>query len=360
MIMTGLMLALCALGLAAALPLLRRIPLCPAGVPPSSTRISIIIPARNEEHNLPRLLSSIKTAKSPTPEIIVIDDGSTDATAAVAARAGATVLIGRALPHGWTGKTWACAQGAERASGDLLLFLDADTWFAPQGLDRLLSAGQQHSSQPVALSLLPYHLTEAGYEELSLFFNLLMAFGAGGFSTMAKPKLFGQCLLISRDLYETSGGHSAVRSRILENLAMADRIEAAGGRCVCFGGRGTLQVRMFPEGLAQLCESWKKAFADGAAASDSTILALAIGWLAALCAIFLLLCFTPGPLRFAAAALYVVAAAQVLWSSRQIGTFGWTTALLYPIPLVFFFGLFTSSLISRILKRQVTWRGRQV
>jgi 4,4'-diaponeurosporenoate glycosyltransferase len=141
---------------------------------------------------------------------------------------------------------------------------------------------------------------------------------------------------------------------------MADRIEAAGGRCVCFGGRGTPQVRMFPEGLAQLCESWKKAFADGAAASDSAVLALAISWLAALCAIFLLLCSTLGPLRGIAVALYVVAAAEVLWSSRQIGAFGWMTALLYPIPLVFFFGLFTSSLLSRILQRQVTWRGRQV
>jgi len=354
------LLVICVLGLAAATLLLRTVPICLEPAPVPSRRVSIIIPARNEEKNLPRLLASIQDSQSAVREVIVVDDGSTDATAAVAARAGATVILGSALPSGWTGKTWACAQGAEAAEGDLFLFLDADTWFAPEGLSRVLSAFEQHPGQRIALSLLPYHITKKPYEQFSLFFNLLMAFGAGGFSAMAKPKLFGQCLLISRDLYETSGGHSAVRSRILENLAMADRIEAAGGRCVCFGGRGTLQVRMFPEGLAQLCESWKKAFADGAAASDSTILALAIGWLAALCAIFLLLCFTPGPLRFAAATLYVVAAAQVLWSSRQIGTFGWTTALLYPIPLVFFFGLFTSSLISRILKRQVTWRGRQV
>jgi 4,4'-diaponeurosporenoate glycosyltransferase len=352
-------LVLCALGLTAGFLLLRTIPLCPASEPASSLQISVVIPARNEEQNLPRLLESIRTT-STKPEVIVVDDASTDATALVAIHNGAAVLRAASLPAGWTGKTWASAQGVQTAAADLLLFLDADTWFLPNALDRLISAWQQHSGERVALSLLPYHATQALYEELSLFFNLLMAFGAGGFGRVGKPRLFGQCLLIPRDLYEACGGHASVRGRILENLAMADRIEAVGGRCICLGGRGVLQVRMFPEGLSQLCESWTKAFADGAAASDSAVLALAIVWLSALCGILLLLCFAPWPMRGAALALYLLAAAQVLWSARQIGGFRWTTALLYPVPLVFFFGLFTSSLLNRILRRQVTWRGRQI
>jgi 4,4'-diaponeurosporenoate glycosyltransferase len=223
-----------------------------------------------------------------------------------------------------------------------------------------MSAWDQHSGQRVALSLLPFHFTHAPYEELSLFFNLLMAFGAGGFGALGKTRLFGQCLLISRDLYDACGSHAAVRGRILENFAMADRIEAVNGRCICLGGRGVLQLRMFPEGLAQLCESWKKAFADGAAASDNAVLALAIVWLTALSAVFLLLCVPSWALSALAAALYLVIATQVFWLARQVGAFRFTTALIYPIPLFFFFGLFANSLFSRTLRRQVTWRGRRV
>jgi 4,4'-diaponeurosporenoate glycosyltransferase len=354
------LLVVCVLGLAAATLLLRTVPICLEPAPVPSRRVSIIIPARNEEKNLPRLLASIQDSQSAVREVIVVDDGSADATAAVAARAGATVILGSALPSGWTGKTWACAQGAEAAEGDLFLFLDADTWFAPEGLSRVLSAFEQHPGQRIALSLLPYHITKKPYEQFSLFFNLLMAFGAGGFGLIGKPRLFGQCLLIPRDLYDACGGHSAVRGRILENLAMADRIDAVGGQCICLGGFATLKVRMFPEGPTQLRESWKKAFADGAAASDGPVLAISIVWLSALCTVFLIVCFYSWPLRAIAALLYLAAAVQVLAFARQVGTFGIVTALLYPLPLLFFFGLFASSLLSRMLHRQVTWRGRRV
>jgi 4,4'-diaponeurosporenoate glycosyltransferase len=353
-------LLLCVLALAAGSLLLRSVPPCPAAQPATVHRISVIIPARNEEKNLPRLLSSIQATHLASLEIIVVDDGSTDMTADVAAAAGATLLRGLPLPAGWTGKTWACAQGAHAAQGDLFLFMDADTWFAPEGLPRLLSAWETFSGQQVALSLLPYHVMKAAYEQLSLFFNLLMAFGAGGFGALGRPKLFGQCLLISRDLYDESGGHGAVRGCILENLAMAERIEAVGGRCVCLGGRQTVHVRMFPDGLAQLCESWSKAFADGAAASDSAVLTLTIVWLSALCTVFLFLCFCSWPLWAIVSILYLAAAAQVFSFARQVGKFSFMSALLYPIPLVFFFGLFSGSLLNRALRRQVTWRGRRV
>ena len=354
------LLAFCLLGLAAGILLLRSVPVCPVNLPGVSRSISVIVPARNEEKNLPQLLASIPATQEAATEVIVVDDGSTDSTAEVVAGGNATILCSSVLPAGWTGKNWACAQGAEVARGDPLLFLDADTRFTSEGLSHLLSAWEEHSDKTIALSVLPYHVTKAPYEQLSLFFNLLMAFGAGGFGAFGKPRLFGQCLLISRDLYDVCGGHSAVRGRILENLAMADRIDAVGGKCVCLGGRGTIHVRMFPEGFAQLCESWTKAFADGAAASDSVVLVLAIVWLTALCTVFLLLFSSFWPWRAYAAILYIVAAFQVLWFARQVGKFNFISALLYPIPLLFFFCLFGRALSNRILRRRVAWRGRRI
>jgi 4,4'-diaponeurosporenoate glycosyltransferase len=351
---------MCALGIATGFLLLGSVPLCTLRRASIDASVSIIIPARNEEHNLPRLLESLRPSNRPAHEVIVIDDGSTDGTAAVAAAGGARVLTARPLPAGWTGKTWACFQGAEIAAGDLFIFLDADTWFARGGLAKLVSTYAALSSDTVALSVLPFHFTRAPIEELSLFFNLLMAMGAGGFGLLKNGRLFGQSLIISRALYDNCGGYAAVRGQILENVALARCITATGGKCVCFGGSGMLNVRMFPDGFHQLWEGWGKAFANGAAASDGRVLALAIFWLSALCTILPMLLFAPGRLCIATAGLYVVSVLEIWWLVRQIAGYRLLTCALYPIPLFFFFALFIHSLFRRIFRRQVTWRGRRL
>ena len=351
---------ICALGLPAGFLLLMRVPLCRADVVAPSRTVSVVIPARNEEHTLPALLDSLNTAHPGPKEVIVVDDHSTDSTAQVAKAHGAIVISALALPAGWTGKTWACFQGAKAATAETLLFLDADTWFEADGFQRMIAAYSALGTESVALSLLPFHLTREPYEELSLFFNLLMAFGAGGFGVLGHGRLFGQSLLLSHELYTAGGGHESVRKHVLENVAMAQGIEAAGGRCLCREGRGVINMRMFPEGFTQLCEGWTKAFADGAASSDPRVLAVAVYWLSALCTAFVWLLLASGPWRLAAAVLYACSALQVAWFARQIGSFRWTSCALYPVPLIFFFALFTRSLLRRALKRQVTWRGRKI
>ena len=106
-----------------------------AGAPPT---VSVIIPARNEEATLPAILASLRAL--PLVEVVVVDDSSVDGTAAVALSGGATVLTASPPPPGWTGKARACQLGADAASGDLLLFLDADTVLAPDALEGLRQA----------------------------------------------------------------------------------------------------------------------------------------------------------------------------------------------------------------------------
>ena len=122
---------------------------------PTSEELSIIIPARNEEQNLPTLLSSIAEQSIRPREIIVVDDASTDHTAQIAQQHGARVISSQMLPDGWRGKTWACHQGAQAATGKLLLFLDADTWFEPEGLSYVIAEFKQAGSG--VLSLAPHH-----------------------------------------------------------------------------------------------------------------------------------------------------------------------------------------------------------
>jgi 4,4'-diaponeurosporenoate glycosyltransferase len=351
----------CGGGLVAGFLLLRSVPLVPqhSFSDGAEFEVTVIIPVRNEELNLPILLESLSNAPKHSIEILVVNDGSTDATATIATQYGATVLTSMPVPQGWTGKTWACHQGAHSASGEILFFLDADTYFVHGGYGRIL---QYFATLPdnAALSLLPFHRTKFWYEELSLFFNILMAMGAGGFGRLDRPRLFGQSLLIRKDMYHRAGGHEDVRSHILENLNFASCVSSAGGHVHTLGGNGTLEIRMFPRGFRQLLESWQKAFVAGAEVTSRLVLGLSIGWLASAIASFLLLFVAPRPFRTLYVCVYVLYAAQIAWFARQLGTFRWLTALCYPMSLIFYFGVFGHSLWRKLVGKPVYWRGRRL
>jgi 4,4'-diaponeurosporenoate glycosyltransferase len=319
-----------------------------------------VIPARNEEKNLARLLASIADSATRPAEVLVVDDGSTDNTASIAQSLGACVLTPPAPPPGWTGKSWACHHGAQRALGDLLLFLDADTYFVRGGLDRVIALWLREQDQRFVLSLLPYHEMTEAYEQLSLLFNLLMAAGAGGFGAAAPPRLFGQSLLIAKETYLAAGGHAAVRGIVLENLRFAAMLRKTGARIRCFGGRGTLHMRMFPEGFRQMSESWSKAFTQGASDSGVPVLVSATVWISALWSTTLLLMAARSYDRAFLVVLYLLFGLHLAWIARQLGSYRLFVCLLYPLPLAFYCFIFGQSAARHVLRRKTVWRGREV
>lgn len=348
---------LCIAGFLAGFLLLWRIPTCPNEDGIIDRPTSFIVPARNEAHNLPSLLQSLGSISSSRHELIVVDDGSIDGTAQIAREFDASVVAPPPLPAGWTGKTWACHQGALASEKGILFFLDADTRFAKSGYLRLLRCIDQIDDDHIVVSVLPYHQTVRWYEELSLFFHILTAIGAGGFGLLDRPRLFGPSLLISRSAYDACGGHALVRSHVLENFAMAEHLHRAGYACRTFAGRGVLWTRMFPEGFRQMQESWTKAFASGAMQCSPIVLALSILWLSAAIDSFAgLLIF--GHWFFAA--LYLCFALQIMQFARQLGSYRLLTSLFYPVGLIFYFTLFGVSLTRRIRNQRPTWRGREV
>jgi 4,4'-diaponeurosporenoate glycosyltransferase len=319
----------------------------------------VIIPARNEEANLPMLLESLPAPRIGSMQLIVVDDGSTDETAGIAARYGATIICSAPLPAGWTGKTWACHQGALAATGEIFCFLDADTRFVRDGYARIVETFMALPRNAV-LSVLPFHRIERWYEELSLFFNIVMAMGAGGFGKLEAPHLFGQSLLVRREMYFKAGGHESVKNQILENLNFASRVIGAQGSACALGGRGALEMRMFPHGVAQLRESWQKAFSAGAGRTSPLVFWLSVYWLSAA----MLACFMPMAAnqfpRYAAIAIYLLNVVQIAWYGRQLGTFRLAAALLYPIALVFYFATFAQSVWRQRRGKPAVWRGRTV
>ncbi len=321
-----------------------RAPDPPAAEPfPTADNVSIIIPARNEAENLPLLLKSIFAQRTNPLEVIVVDDDSEDATAAIAETFGAKVVHPGTPPPGWRGKPWACQSGAAAAGGEYLLFLDADVRLdGSRGLDRLLACHRRG-----ALSLLPWHETGSQTEGLSAFFNLLMAFGS-------MPRgLVGPSLFIPAAAYEECGGHSKVRGHVLENLHLAAILRDQGTATASATGKGMLRFRMYPSGLRALIDGWTKGFAAGAAATArSTMITIAL-WISCLFIAAGAAFFSPW-----LAAMYGLYAAQLWWMLGRIGRFPLWTALLYPLPLLFYVIVFIRSTGSA--GKRVTWKGRRI
>jgi 4,4'-diaponeurosporenoate glycosyltransferase len=344
-----------------------RIPTCSRNGrgPSRAGSVSIIIPARNEAENLPRLLNSLRAQTTPPDEVIVVDDSSEDATAAVARQGGASVVTGKPIPPGWIGKTWACHQGAQAATGTILFFLDADTYFEPDGLARVLDTHHRHGG---VLSIQPYHTMETLAEELSAFFNIIQMGATTAFTVLGnrvtKRGLFGPSLILERELYVRVGGHESVKDKILEDYYLAQNFNREGIPIHCYGGRGAVSFRMYPHGLPDIVLGWSKAFAAGARRTFLITLLVIVAWVtgSADTTRNLLEAAWAGstPAVSWCLVIYLCYAAQIFWFLRRIGTFGFYTALLFPLPLLFLSVVFSYSLFLLLARRPVRWKNRSI
>ncbi len=328
-------------------------------------RISVIIPARNEERTLPLLLASLAAQDRKADEVIVVDDGSEDATAEVASRQGARVLAAGPKPEDWMGKSWACWQGAQAAAGDTLVFLDADTTLSPGGLatlERTLAADGG------LVGVQPYHAIRRPYEALAAFFNIVMMAALNAFSmrgrSVPSAGSFGPCMACSRPDYFAAGGHAAVRGALVEDMAIGRRFQDAGMQVTCYAGRGTISFRMYPDGLAQLVEGFTKNMAIGASDIRGDFRALIILWLTGVtvCVLSGIASLLPwfSVYRPMEAVFYALYAGQLYWMLCRIGSFGPLTALLFPVPLVFFHVVFFRAILLVRRGKEVTWKGRSI
>jgi len=330
-----------------------------------SYKISILIPARNEEKTLGQLLHSIEHQTLKPYEIIVIDDQSEDATAEVARREGCIVITSKGLPEGWTGKPWACWQGAQMATGDLLLFLDADTFLEPEGLSKIVSTYLEKGG---LLSIQPIHKMKRIYERLSAIFNIITMAGMNAFTPLG-PKLkpigaFGPCMICSRKDYFMVGGHEKARGEVLESLAIGREFLKANQKVHCYGGKETISFRMYPGGLRSLIEGFSKGFGTGANAISVVSLLMIVGWVFGGVGVTRQLvqsAILGDPMDLLGwIVLDVLYIFQIHWMLFRIGNFGFSTALLFQIPLLFFVIVFMISVLRIFLIRKVRWKGREV
>ena len=253
----------------------------PQGALRRRPRLSVLIPARNEAATLPHLLAALAGQTLQPLEVIVIDDHSSDATAAIARAAAATlplrVLQPPPLAPGWCGKTWALHHGVKATCGEVLVFLDADTEPQPPLLHNLVAALE---AQGGLVSVQPFHRTERPYEQLSLLFNLvgLLAVPLGPGCGVA----FGPAMATSRADYDRSGGHAAVADKVVEDWFLAHRYERCGLPVSAYIGHGQIAYRMYPGGLRDLVVGFDKNFATAAAEVHWPWMLAVVLWLSGL------------------------------------------------------------------------------
>ncbi len=326
--------------------------------------VSVIVPARNEEASLPHLLASLAAQTVPAMEVIVVDDHSEDATAALAAAAGVTVLDAPPLAEGWRGKPAACAAGSELATGELLVFLDADVTLTPGALAAVVD---EHRRSGGLVSVQPFHMTARPYERLSAVCNVVSMMGTLAFTGPPRREVtmaFGPCMVTSRADYDAVGGHSdpTVRSQVIEDIFLARCYRAAGRPVSVLGGRTMVRFRMYPGGLRQLIDGWTRSLGVGArGASPLAIIGPFLWvWGALVAAWDGLMALVGGPHRVVDAVVYAVWAVQIGWMLHRVGRFGSLTAALFPVPVLAFVALFLRSALLLLTRGQVRWRGRLV
>jgi chlorobactene glucosyltransferase len=290
------------------------------GIPPAPPLVSVIVPARNEAHNIERCVRSILRSDWPLLEVIVVDDRSEDETGDIArAIAGSDarlrVVSGALVPDGWFGKQWACAQGARDARGATLIFTDADTVHAPDLVPRTMHAMR-------ALDF----FTVAGFQELGsfwervvqpqIFYMIAARFGGAGEvnrARRARDKIAnGQYLCFTRAAYERVGGHESVRTKSAEDLALAQRVYELGLAGEIAIAPDQLSTRMYTS-LREIVNGWTKNIVT--AAVDSLPRGTLPRLLLPLLLLLIPLTHLAPVLTLVAATFVTVARSAVLWAA---------------------------------------------
>lgn len=246
----------------------------------SAKKVSICIPARNEADVIERCVTSALKQNYPNFEVLVLDDQSTDGTTEILEQLSGIInnlihIKGEPKPDDWLGKPWACHQLSKNASGDILIFIDADVWIEEDVIPKAVS----ELSQFDAITVWPEQIVETFWERQAIpliyfaLFTLLPAkyvertprWVPKGLGTKLAP-LFaaacGQFIGFNKSCYEAIGGHESVKNQIIEDVELAKNIKIAGLSLKMLHGADSVFCRMY-DSHNELWNGFRKNFFVG-------------------------------------------------------------------------------------------------
>ena len=345
--------------------------------------VSVCIPARNEEINLERLITSVMEQSYDQIELLVIDDFSTDGTPEIIHRMKEQYpgriksVAPTEKPEKWLGKPWACQQLGNQASGSILLFLDADTALYPSMIQHIVNAMRSRHLDMITVwpeqelgtfwektvipliyyalvTLLPADYVYRAPRWLPAFLRKQMgpAFAAA----------CGQCIGFTQQAYSTIGGHRAVRQQIVEDVALAKRAKRKGLVMRMYTGIHTIRCRMY-RSESDIFSGLRKNFFAGFDRSIPLFLLMAL-----LHIIVFILPFFSLPYS-----IYLQNPAMIFISTGSVSLillhrfilavwFRWNPlyGFLHPLAVLWFQRLGLVSVLDHLMGRKVSWKDRKV
>jgi len=329
-------------------------------------RVRVCVPARDEEGRIGPCVEAILGSDHRDLELVVVDDESTDDTAAEAwtALAGdprGVVRPSAPRPPGWSGKAWACAQAARDADGDWLLFLDADVVVHPRAVGSAVAAAG--SSRAALLSLFGTWSLHGFWERVCIPAIGWLVRGAVDLERVnddlpGSPAFAnGQFLLADRSAYVGWGGHEPVRDQVLDDVRLAEHVRSQGGRIRLLHAPWAFEVRLY-RGLAEIVAGYRKNFYEGlgrrpviALVAVASVFATSV--LPVLAAPALVGCGRPLLGSWAVGVTLASMAYRVLLERRD-GRSGWVGPL-HPVGAAVLCWVLLASMVSR----EVHWKGRR-
>ncbi|MFF4622699.1 glycosyltransferase [Nonomuraea jabiensis] len=328
----------------------RRLPPLRA-LPDAGVTVSVVIPARDEAARIGPCLRAVLAAPAVS-EVIVVDDGSRDGTAEVAASLGAKVVTAGPLPGGWVGKQWALRQGVAAAGGEVVVTLDADTRPEPGLFGALVGALERYD----LVSAAPRFVCDGVLEQAlhaSMLATLVYRFGPVGPASPPPPHRVvanGQCLAFRRDRMTEVDGFALVRDRMTDDVALARRL-AAQGWTVGFLDAGSLLEVDMHDSAGELWREWGRSLPLRDVTGPGWQVAdLAVIWLTGALPVLRLAVGRPTALDAALLAVRLLLAGALRGSYRKPGAGLLLSPLLDPASAV--------RLTEATLRPVRTWRGR--
>jgi chlorobactene glucosyltransferase len=342
--------------------------------------VSICIPARNEEANIRRCIESLIRQDYQKYEILVLDDQSTDDTGNILSDLKSLnpgkirIMHGQKKPDDWLGKQWACHQLSMQATGDIILFADADTWFEPQtvrqtaasffnyDIDMLTVWPQQHLEtfwENIIIPLVYYALV--GFLPVHYVYRKPRWMSAGQYMNTAHlfAAACGQFIAFRNYAYQSIGGHHAVKNLIIEDVALAKLAKKNGLRLMMMHGMNSVHCRMYVN-ESMIRQGFQKNFLAGFGNNIplfgiSAVLHLVVFVLPFIAPLFSL---QPSVLMLSGMAVLLILLHRFLLA----GWFHWNPLyiFLHPLGVLWFQLLGIIVVIDYVTGRKTFWKNRQI
>ncbi len=340
---------------------LRQLRVLPREVPAQLARVSLLVPARDEAATIGRCITSLRAQVDVRDlEILVLDDRSSDGTADVIGHHLDDPRVHLTMgdtepPAGWLGKPWACHRLSEAATGQVLVFVDADVTLAPDAVARMLALLAEGELD--AVSPYPRQITLTLAERiiqplLQWSWSTLLPLGPAERSPRTSlVAANGQLLAITRDAYDTIGGHASIRGDVIDDVALFQQLKRVGRRCALADGTDVAGCRMY-EDWRDLRDGYSKSLwsATGSPAGAAALVAL------------MTLAYVVPPVAAllgsrVGAVGYVGAVSGRALVAQRVGGQVWPDSLLHPASVIGF-GYLTARSWIGLRRGTLTWKSR--